>query len=71
MEKTVKQNVLLGFHSKRSYGFFNELFNTSSFRRKRKKMEREADKILEFLNILGMKDQLAKNLADTVRNTVN
>lgn len=62
MNKTVRENVLLGFHTKYRKGFLAEIINTKGYRKERTEIEEKADEILDFLNLLGLRDQLAGNL---------
>jgi branched-chain amino acid transport system ATP-binding protein len=62
MEKTVRENVLLGFHTKYRNGFIKELFNVSSYRKERLQIEEKAEEILHFFGLLSLKDQTAGNL---------
>jgi branched-chain amino acid transport system ATP-binding protein len=62
MEKTVRENVLLGFHTKYRSGFLAEILKTRGYRKEREAIENEVDEILEFLQITALGDQAAKNL---------
>ena len=62
MDKTVRENVLLGFHSRYKEGIFKELWGTKSFQKEKREMESKAEEIMHFLHLLDLKDQLAKNL---------
>ena len=62
MEKTARENVLLGFHIKYKSGFLKEILNTKAYREERKKIEKKADQILDFLHLNDFRDQQAKNL---------
>jgi len=61
-DKTVKENVLLGFHTKYRDGFFNELMNTNGYCKEHKEIEERVDRILCFLHLIDLKDHLARNL---------
>jgi branched-chain amino acid transport system ATP-binding protein len=62
MEKTVKENVLMGFHTKYRNGFVKEVFRTKSYVRERSGMEKKAEEILDFFSLSGMKYEMARNL---------
>ena len=62
MEKTARENVLLGFHIKYESGFLKEILNTKAYREERKAIEKKADQILDFLRLSEFRDQQAKNL---------
>jgi branched-chain amino acid transport system ATP-binding protein len=62
MEKSVRENVLLGFHTKYEKGFLKEILNTKGYRREREAIENRAEGILEFLRLSDFRDHTAKNL---------
>ena len=62
MEKTVKENVLLGFHTRYRNGFFQEILNAKSYRKEKIEAEKRADEILSVLHLSNFRDQLTKNL---------
>jgi branched-chain amino acid transport system ATP-binding protein len=62
MEKSVRGNVLLGFHTKYCKGFLKEILNTKGYRKERDVIEERASEILEFLDLTELRDQPAKNL---------
>lgn len=62
-EKTVRENVLLGFHTKFRNGFFREIMNTKSYCRELAEIEERVEEILVFLHLIDLKDQLAGNLS--------
>jgi len=59
---SVLENVLIGLHLHSTIGFFEALFNTRSNRRKERELNRQAEKIMEFMDLVPMKGELAKNL---------
>lgn len=63
MDKTVRENVLMGFHAKHQSNIFQELVNTKTYRQDKKRIESKAEEIMEFLHLASFRDQLAKNLS--------
>ncbi|TFG63590.1 MAG: ABC transporter ATP-binding protein [Spirochaetales bacterium] len=59
---SVLKNVLIGRHLHSHYNFLGSLFNSSGTRRYEKENEDRALEILEFMNLLKYKDELALNL---------
>ena len=62
MDKTVIENVLLGFHTKHQGGFLKEMLNTRGYKKEREEMEASVEEILAEMHLTEMKDQFACNL---------
>jgi branched-chain amino acid transport system ATP-binding protein len=62
MDKTVRENVVLGFHTKRRRGFLEEMLNTGRYKKEREEIEARAEMILAEMNLTELKGQLARNL---------
>jgi branched-chain amino acid transport system ATP-binding protein len=62
MEKTVKENVLMGFHIRYRNGYLKELFNAKSYTSERIEIEEQAEEILDFFSMIDLQDQPAGNL---------
>jgi branched-chain amino acid transport system ATP-binding protein len=62
IEKTVRENVLMGFHTKYRTGFIREILGAKSYWKERKEIENRADDILGFFGITGLSDQIAGSL---------
>jgi len=62
MDKTVRENVLLGFFRHYRTGFLKEILNIKSSRKEHAEVEEEAEKLLSFMHLTDLKDQLARNL---------
>ena len=61
-ESTVFDNVIIGHHLHSREGFWGSLFNTPSARRDKAEIEKKSLEILEFIGLLHLKNELAKNL---------
>jgi branched-chain amino acid transport system ATP-binding protein len=61
-EMTVIQNVILGTHQKSKIGFLGALWNTRLTRSEEKHSKEEAQKILGFMGLSDVENELAKNL---------
>ena len=59
---TALENILVGFHLQSRIGFFESLFNQTSNRQKELALYGQAVEILDFMNLLGIEDELAENL---------
>ena len=62
MDKTVRENVFLGFHTKHRKGFLQEMLNTGGYKKEGREIEARVDEILAEMHLTGVKDQLARNL---------
>lgn len=62
MEKTVIENVLMGFHMRYQTGYVKEILHSRSYRTERKEFEKEAQEILEFFGLAIFKEQTAGTL---------
>lgn len=62
MDKTVRENVLLGFHCHYRTGFFKEVLHTKSSRKERAEIEGKTDELLRFMHLRDLKDQFARSL---------
>jgi branched-chain amino acid transport system ATP-binding protein len=60
MDKTVRENVLLGFHTKHRRGFLGEMLNTGGYKKEREEIE--AEEILAEMHLTEVKDQRARSL---------
>jgi branched-chain amino acid transport system ATP-binding protein len=59
---TVLENVVMGRHLHAGIGFFQDVFNSSSTREKRGRIEKRAEEIVHFMGLEQYRDELAKNL---------
>lgn len=59
---TVLENVVASFYLYPQSGFWEALFNTSSYRKKEGYILEKAEEILRFVGLDVLKDELAKNL---------
>jgi branched-chain amino acid transport system ATP-binding protein len=62
-EFTVLENVLLGCHLHADIGFFEDLFNFSSTRKKRRQIHERAMDTINFVGLYDYRLDMAKNLA--------
>lgn len=62
-EFTVIENVLLGCHLHAAIGFFEDLFNISSTRKKRKQVHEKATDTINFVGLNDYRLEMAKNLS--------
>ena len=62
MDKTVRENVLLGFYRQYKTGFFKEMLNIKSSRKEHAEIEEHVEELLRFMDLTEYKDQLARNL---------
>jgi branched-chain amino acid transport system ATP-binding protein len=62
MDKTVKENVLLGFHAKYRTNLFQEMMKTKGYCKEKEEMSQRADAILNLFHLTELRDQLARNL---------
>lgn len=60
---TAMENVMCGFHIQHNYQLADSIFWTPKFRRAEKKMQEEARRLLEFTELGGYADTLARNLS--------
>lgn len=60
---TVEENVLTGSHVKVKANFLNALFHTSAYAAEEKGRKEEAEKLLEFVGLWNMKDEIASSLS--------
>lgn len=70
MDKTVTENVMLGFHTKYHSGFLQEIIYSRKFRKERDVIENNARKILDIFNLTALKNELAKNLPHGFQRTL-
>ena len=63
MDKTVHENIFLGFHTRFGIGFVAEILNTQAYRTERSKFLKKADDILVRLRMEDLKSWRAGNLA--------
>lgn len=59
---SVLNNILIGCHFNSHIGFLGSLFKTSLAKDKEQDIKKKAIKILKFLGLYNIKDELAKNL---------
>ncbi len=59
---TAKENILVGIHCHLTSGFLGIVLNLSATRREEKEAAEEANRLLNFTNLNGKGDFLAKNL---------
>ncbi|HHV37993.1 MAG TPA: ABC transporter ATP-binding protein [Tepidimicrobium sp.] len=59
---SVMDNVLIGFHSELKYGVFCALFRLPSYFKSENEIYKKTDRLLDRLNLLDKKYELAKNL---------
>jgi len=62
MNSTVLENVLIGFHQRYKTETWKAFLHTGSARKEDESSRQHAMEILNFMGILALKDQLAKNL---------
>jgi len=62
-EFTVIENVLLGCHLHAEIGFFEDLFNISSTRKKREQVHEKAMDTINFVDLNDYRLEMAKNLS--------
>jgi len=60
---TVMDNMRVAFHIKSATGFFETLFSTRSYRKKREKFDQEITEVLRFVGMTDLKDQPAATLS--------
>jgi branched-chain amino acid transport system ATP-binding protein len=62
MRSTVFENVVTGFHMSFASGLINQFLHTSSAKQEETEIKKKAIEILEFMDLSGLKDELAQNL---------
>lgn len=62
MDKTVRENVLLGFHCQHKTGYLTEMLNLKRFIKECEELEEKANQLLSFMHLYDLRDQQAKNL---------
>ncbi len=62
-EFTVMENILLGCHLQARTGMFMDLLKIRSVQSQREKLAADAERVIEFVGLQGLHDELAKNLA--------
>ena len=67
---SVLANLLIGFHLKANIGFFETVFNTLTNQKKEKNITQHALKLLDFLALRELKDELAINLPHGYQRTL-
>ena len=60
---TVSENLLMGCHLQAHIGFWEDLINPASVRRKRVHLLEKVEELLQFIGLEKQKDELAVNLA--------
>jgi branched-chain amino acid transport system ATP-binding protein len=61
-DKTVREHVLIGFYKKYRCGFLGQIFKTGACHLESMQMEKETERLLDFLKLTALQHQLAKNL---------
>lgn len=61
MDKTVRENVLLGFYRHYHTGFFREMLNVKSSRKEHAEVEEKVEKLLRFMHLTELKDLFTKH----------
>jgi branched-chain amino acid transport system ATP-binding protein len=59
---TVLENIMVGRYPKTKAGFFSSGFQLSSVKREEKEILRKSEEILEYINLIKRKDEVASNL---------
>ena len=59
---TALENIMVGMHSRLKAFWFESVFGTRRFREEEKQALRKAQELLEFVNLKGLGDQVARNL---------
>ncbi len=59
---TAIENILVGLHSHLKTFWFESIFHTRRFIQEEREALEEADRLLKFVNLQGLGDQLARNL---------
>lgn len=67
---TVLENVLVGLHLRSNIGFVQAMLNTHSNRRKELSLLDQAMEVLNFMGLLGMRDELAENMPHGLQRTL-
>ena len=67
---TVLQNLLIGFHTHRASGFWNDLLFTPTARRNEVAARRKAEQVIELLRLMRYRDQRVAGLPYGVRKVV-
>lgn len=62
-EATVFDNIIFGSHLQRKAGSFGWVFNSRSAREQERRIQQEAEEILDYTGLNGLRGELAKNLA--------
>jgi branched-chain amino acid transport system ATP-binding protein len=60
---TVRENVMVGQHSRTKCGLFSSIFHTGTQRKEEREINEKAEEILEFVGLNEKKDYLAMNLS--------
>lgn len=59
---TVMESVKMGCYNITEYSTLDILFHTRKFKREEEKVNKRASEVLEYFNLMGMKDCISKNL---------
>ena len=62
MKSTVLENIVIGSHMDFSSGLLNQFFHDSHAKHDEARTRKKALDILEFMGLIGLKDELAQNL---------
>ena len=62
LEKTAKENVLIGLHKRHRCGFLSEVFRTRAFRQECVGLDQQAEEILHSLHLTNLSNQTARHL---------
>jgi branched-chain amino acid transport system ATP-binding protein len=63
MQSTVLKNLLIGFHMRCRAGALREFLHTASARETDRECKQQASEIIEFMGLVGLKNELAGNLS--------
>jgi branched-chain amino acid transport system ATP-binding protein len=63
MQSTVLKNLLIGFHMRCRAGALREFLHTASARETDRECKQQALEIIEFMGLVGLKNELAGNLS--------
>jgi len=68
---TVRDNLETGRHCRTRSGLWSALFHTQLARREQREGEERAEEIMEFLNLAGYRDELAKNIPQAMQRRLD
>jgi branched-chain amino acid transport system ATP-binding protein len=69
-DRTVLQNVIIGFHLHKKINSLSSVFNLRAARREREEMEQQALELMRKMGLAEMKDELAENLSYGLQRTL-